>query len=1042
MKRVRERVTETFDGGLLDRIKLSTGAAYVGQPVAVEAVITDECSHSTVTINDAPGREHLIQFAKPGTKRVSVTVVDDQGRVDHRSVPVAIEPRPADCDGGSLYPLIEIEQNFRRDSGASFSLGNEDEFAAHEERVGTELRYVWEIAGDERYTTTQPSFEYSFEDHLGASDEYETFDVRLHVKDGDGRLAFTGARTVGVWNTYVLSKEQGVIQPSVDPNIYARRDGDDYVGTFEITNRERESIQFDSVQVAFLTDDTTRATTPSDHEKHSWTLEGETTEERTFEIDADRLPDDAFGFAAHFHGDTRRSDVDVIASAYFEVRSNPRTDIQITDPALVGVLDAVRGRGHFQDGTSIPLDALTTELERKPDCVLPDDTGRDEAVDAKWVTRKVVEAAAAAEYTPPLVDDGGDVIGEECIPGETPPEDDLVCQLTDEVRWVMVPGRVLNARKGDVLLSPGGNGAIGGLLKQVTPPQVYSHSGIMIQNHYRLRHSTASTDWLENATAGIDGSEGLDPDKLKYAWPGTIDQSIVEAYEGSTMADPDGETDDSGSVIEYEIDHFSNSTTLASGIGLVDPRVVKPDPSSEASMPAVREHLHRIADSASAIDGHYRFYAYTDANAFFDDSRQAPDRGSSWWASNTRPTVCSSLVWAAAERLEDPEIALESTEEFTPDHDLEPDDVADGAEVDFQTRDGLYYYTETERYVAAQWLHDHFANLVADKLAEEYGIFGGAVGWITDAADDLADQMCNTFGFDWSGENEAGDHAKDSNRWETPSDGHAVSPDDIMNYWDAPTRDGDRVQGVYGYSEPLVYRSARLERRRVATWQRAPPEEAEIDGRVVFRGDGVSGAHVSAAGEEDLTDGSGRFDLTLPAGTHRVDAGKYIDGFYAEGHEIVELGEGEEETVDIVLDEPDELFRSIDVRGTMDIVDDEAWPWDNETANRDFFIGDVRVGPYGTHATRYHDERMGGEVRVEVHLTFDWQLDASVDIAYTAHLYEGTSESTGDLEDTETGNISVGADDTESHSIELVNTEFAGGDTADIGLQISNDRQP
>ena len=61
------------------------------------------------------------------------------------------------------------------------------------------------------------------------------------------------------------------------------------------------------------------------------------------------------------------------------------------------------------------------------------------------------------------------VAGAPCDPDNTPDDlpDGWACQLTQELEYRYVPGRVLNAKKGDVLLSYGGNGAIGQLLKQV-----------------------------------------------------------------------------------------------------------------------------------------------------------------------------------------------------------------------------------------------------------------------------------------------------------------------------------------------------------------------------------------------------------------------------------------------------------------------------------------------------------------------------------------------------------------------------------------------
>ena len=59
-----------------------------------------------------------------------------------------------------------------------------------------------------------------------------------------------------------------------------------------------------------------------------------------------------------------------------------------------------------------------------------------------------------------------------------------------------MPGRFMNARKGDVVLSPTGDTLIGNLLREVDPPQMHAHSGIMTRNYDQITHSTASEDRL------------------------------------------------------------------------------------------------------------------------------------------------------------------------------------------------------------------------------------------------------------------------------------------------------------------------------------------------------------------------------------------------------------------------------------------------------------------------------------------------------------------------------------------------------------------
>src|SRR5439155_25460891 len=158
---------------------------------------------------------------------------------------------------------------------------------------------------------------------------------------------------------------------------------------------------------------------------------------------------------------------------------------------------------------------------------------------------------------------------------------------------------------------PGDEELIGQLLRQVTPPQYYSHSGIMTKNHIEVRHSTASAEWLRDNPAGSflgnKGTDGLDPTALKYLWPGTVTQSIDQTYYGEWMASPP--TTLYGTGNQYKIVGFSFQPNSGNLNTLVNPLVLKPPPFEET--PAVRATLHRIADAASAINGHYRFYCYT-----------------------------------------------------------------------------------------------------------------------------------------------------------------------------------------------------------------------------------------------------------------------------------------------------------------------------------------------------------------------------------------------------------------------------------------------
>src|SRR5690348_13943854 len=61
------------------------------------------------------------------------------------------------------------------------------------------------------------------------------------------------------------------------------------------------------------------------------------------------------------------------------------------------------------------------------------------------------------------------------------PDPRVTAQLTGEPPpRAVLPWRIANARKGDLIMCPGGSGGmIGGLLSQIDPAQYFSHMGIM-----------------------------------------------------------------------------------------------------------------------------------------------------------------------------------------------------------------------------------------------------------------------------------------------------------------------------------------------------------------------------------------------------------------------------------------------------------------------------------------------------------------------------------------------------------------------------------
>ena len=137
--------------------------------------------------------------------------------------------------------------------------------------------------------------------------------------------------------------------------------------------------------------------------------------------------------------------------------------------------------------------------------------------------------------TPPL--------GDECKAGDTPPRAGVSCQAAfqNNLPEERVQGAIIvNALRGDTVLSHA-CGIIGSLLSSVNPPQKYSHTGIMIRYNDTIRHSTAIEkrfqDYPHDGTLGKP-TDGIEENILKYGWPGTITQSIDQAFRGTTRVDP------------------------------------------------------------------------------------------------------------------------------------------------------------------------------------------------------------------------------------------------------------------------------------------------------------------------------------------------------------------------------------------------------------------------------------------------------------------------------------------------------------------------
>ncbi|MEZ4417312.1 MAG: hypothetical protein R3E10_16270 [Gemmatimonadota bacterium] len=604
------------------------------------------------------------------------------------------------------------------------------------------------------------------------------------------------------------------------------------------------------------------------------------------------------------------------------------------------------------------------------------------------------------------------LLGTDCDPRACPPDPRLVCAATETEIWTWTPPHIQNANRGDLVVTPAdGAGIIGTLLGSTSPPQSYDHNGIMIEDQFVIRHATAAHDRLKQEkfyTGSVLGepapTDGFRPDLLKYGWPGTITQTIDDAFftgfnssvpgplsppfaklnprwdyytRNPTAAvlpkPPDGSPPEAWTGFNerrlffdperpgdgYSIHNFPSGPAYRMDLEkLVYGVVLKPHPDVEAMDPAVRQTLHRVADAAIAIDGHYRFYAYTRARIGVESQWRAPPPGhSEWsglpvgadWAAGSAPLVCSSFIWAAVRRasatlplLELEGEATESPEELLP----------------TPVEDGLYRYTEAERKAAAEALFSYTSGSVRREVREklmtmtdEYAwlvglgkiglsalvvllqgpaaiaaaVLGCTEGQVTDLAllfndmpDQVANQMCNVFASDNAADTE-------SDAWRTPGSGVAVSPDDMLRFWDppSPSQHARIRHGLWGYTERMLLLGWRVEPGLKHVLERSAGV-ARVTGRVLYGDAEVVGAEVRIGCDKDLTRPSGHgttYVLEVGTGRQEVVAGVYWPAtqWWLSARQVVKLVPGEQ-VVDLRLEDPPEWRRTVRVYGKVDIV--------------------------------------------------------------------------------------------------------------------------
>lgn len=459
------------------------------------------------------------------------------------------------------------------------------------------------------------------------------------------------------------------------------------------------------------------------------------------------------------------------------------------------------------------------------------------------------------------------------------------CQATGDERLSYVWPQMSSVLSGDLLLGPaGGTGVLGRLLGALMGPQFYDHMVMFVEDDGRsVRHCTASDERIAKEayytvtitvkTPFGDTSKklplnGIRGDVLRFAWPGSISQTLgevcvtghnrsnpqfsfatlypeVAASEAATpprlwqlspaerakrtsFHDPEAvgtakRDHDSGSRDTYALAKLQRDPAFRAEIdpdtgrpiGWIWPILVKPHPFLAA---AAQDPLRTVAAEAKKISAHYRFFSYSDATIAVKPAFDAPPPGA-WgthagadWAASTKAAVCSSFVWASVQAA-NPLLRAAGKPRIELEGEGEPEDKRPAADPD-----GLYHYTLEERTDAAKALfsftHDHVAGEVDKAIADLPGLVStlldivpGASGVIDNVKEFLASVVANQLCNTF-----ASDAVTDlASTWNNPGAGVAVSPDDTMLRWDvraplssAPPPISPAKINVYGNPMPVV----------------------------------------------------------------------------------------------------------------------------------------------------------------------------------------------------------------------------------------------
>lgn len=916
--------------------------------IVVETVHPDGPPNKVdVFINQLAGATQYVEFTGPaGIRRIAVAAWTPERYVDYGETSINV----GSCIHNPPRPLVRIGPNPFHPNNADFIIANAGAFAEPIPiafRTSAQRLYSWDFGDGKKTTTAVPFVTHDYSDSIPRDDRYGNLVASISVELGNPAgsppttVLSTAHKSVTLFNFYGFNRSMGIIQPPTqvgDAQLVDQLPDDSgrgYLGTFSLTNVDYSPLTLTGSQLErqYCDPDKESLRLPSTSGQDVLTP-GQKIQRLVVLGTVGDLGEDVCGVVFHLFG-SEPLGRQVLANLYYKIRDNPLMHAQVTNPRTIQALNQAAAIKALPPNGVISDEDLY-QLSKEGLLVLATEPTAGKIA---YIMSGITNSPPASCGKPKSCDDVSEPqMGSPCDPTCAPIRPGLVCAIGPgsgsggaflSTDWCTDPAHIQNAEKGDSVMSPG-CGTIGALLHALPNPQHFSHVGIMTRDRYELADSTASQDLLSEGDAndGLGGSAGWKPDLFRFAWPGSIEQTIDEAFvfPGSSIYNA------LFNKTYHEQPLSSDPERCAGDADLIFPRVAR-------GTPEERDALHSVADVAKAATVgsgsqlgdvgkfHYRFFSYTKGDVatstqFQPDSGTPPDdpgllnalydaSGLTLSHVAVRPSVCSSFIW---QMLQDAGV---------PNTIREPDAFNQGV-LASSASPGLVFYPVADRLAAGFSLFNNVYNQVQTHCPPDPLPCLGA-------PTNHAVQAINCFAFDnceeWSGLNPF--------EWiNQVGDGNAVSPDNML------------LWTVYPVNEPIVFRQGLF--RRPYTWQAASGTGC-ISGQVLapqqFIPKGVPGATVYIRGlqrknGEDVstvTDPNGNFSFqAIPA----LTSGSYClhAQVFTQNNACFDEGETCQVQVKpqpnacaiatILLQPPPQIMRTVTMTGTIQTENNGDSPTD------------------------------------------------------------------------------------------------------------------